>query len=76
MKLGQAIEHGNWQVAGMTAKKLQDNAVLSGVTDFDRSLVMLKQCIAGRKKTEALNALAGVVAKRVSMINALDKKEN
>lgn len=76
MKLGQTIEHGNWQVATMTAKRLQDNAKEAEIKDFDRSLIMIKQCIAGRKKTEAQNALAAVVAKRVAMLNKLSESES
>lgn len=68
MKLGQAIEHGNWQVAGMTAQRMQKNAKEAGITDFDRQLIMLKQCLAGRKKTEAQNTLASIISKRVSLL--------
>lgn len=68
MKLGQAIEHGNWQVAGMTAQRMQKNAKEAGISDFDRQLIMIKQCIAGRKKTEAQNVLAAMVSKRVQMM--------
>lgn len=68
MKLGQAIEHGNWQVAGMTAQRMQKNAKEAGISDFDKQLIMIKQCIAGRKKTEAQNVLAAMVSKRVQMM--------
>lgn len=68
MKLGRAIENGNWQIAGMTAQRMQKMAKEACVADFDRQFIMIKQCIAGRKKTEALNALAGVVSKRVQML--------
>lgn len=70
MKLGKAIESGNWQIAGMTAQRMQKMAKEACVTDFDRQLIMIKQCIAGRKKAEALNALAGIVSKRVQMLKA------
>lgn len=68
MKLGQAIEHNNWQIAGMTVSRMQKNAKECGVTDFDRQFIMIKQCIANRKKTEAQNTLALVVAKRVKLM--------
>lgn len=68
MKLGQAIEHGNWQVAGMTAQRMQREAKEAGTDAFDRQLIAIKQCIAGRKKTEAQNALAAMVSKRVQML--------
>ena len=69
MKLGQAIEHGNWQIAGMTASKMQRGAKEAGINDFDRQLIGIKQCIAGRAKREALNVLSIMVNKRVAMIN-------
>lgn len=68
LKLGQAIEHSNWQIAGMTATKIQKNAKEIGLSDFDRQLFMIKQCVAGRKKTEAQNALASLISKRVKML--------
>ena len=75
MKLGQSIEHNNWQLAGMIAQRMQRNAKSAGVSDFDRQLVMIKQCIGGRQKTEALNALAGIVNKRVKMLSLIQESE-
>lgn len=75
LKLGQAISHGNWQVAQMTAQRMQKNAKEAGVSEFDRQLIMIKQCIMGRKKTEAQNILAVMVAKRVSLLNRIAKGE-
>lgn len=68
MKLGQAIEHKNWSAAGMIAQRMQRDAKEAGVSDLDRQLVMIKQCIASRKKTEALNTLVAMVSKRVKMM--------
>ncbi len=68
MKLGQAIEHNNWQVAGITAQRIHKNSKEIGLSEFDRNLIMIKQCIASRKKTEAQNALAHIIAKRVQML--------
>ncbi len=68
LKLGQAIEHNNWQVAGMTVQRIHKNSKEIGLSEFDRNLIMIKQCIASRKKTEAQNALAHIIAKRVQML--------
>ncbi len=73
MKLGQAIDHGIWQVAGMTAARMQKEAAAAGIHDFDRQLINMKQCIAGRKKSEALNVLASMVSKRVQMLKNIEK---
>lgn len=74
MKLGQAIEHGNWQVAGMTAQRMQKAAREAGTDAFDRQLISIKQCIAGRKKNEAQNALAFMISKRVQMLKNYESK--
>lgn len=68
MKLGTAINNGSWQIAGMTAQRMQKNAKEAQIDDFDRQLVMIKQCIASRKKSEALNGMAAIVAKRVRLL--------
>ena len=70
MKLGQAIEHGNWQIAGMTAQRMQKSAKEAQISEFDRQLVMIKQAIAGRKKTEAQNILAAMIGVRVRLLKA------
>lgn len=75
MKLGQSIEHNNWQMAGMIAQRMQRDAKSAGIADFDRQIIVIKQCIGGRKKTEALNALAGIVNKRVKMLSLLQMEE-
>lgn len=76
MKLGRAINEGMWQMAGMTVTRMQKEAKEAEVTDFDRNLIMIKQCIMGRKKTEAQNALATVINKRVAMINSMSEEKN
>ena len=70
MQLGHAIETKSWQNASMTASRLQKNATECKMDEFIRPLLMIKQCIASRKKKEALNALASLTAKRVSLINS------
>jgi len=74
MKLGQAIEHGNWQVAGMTAARIQRNAKEAEVSDFDRQIISLKQCIGSRQKLQAQNILAAIITKRVQMLKKYENK--
>lgn len=71
MKLGQAIESMNWQMAVMIVNRMQKNASECGIGDFSTQLIMLKQCILNHKKTEAQNALASVVAKRVNLLKEI-----
>ena len=75
MKIGQAVEHGNWQSAAMTLRRMQDNAAQCGVSDFDRMFTMLRQCVVSRKKAEAQNVLASVVAKRVALLEGIRKAD-
>ena len=69
MRLGQSISHASWQAAGMCASRMQKNAKEADIHDFDRQLIGIKQCIANRNKSEALNILALITAKRVQLIN-------
>lgn len=75
MKLGQAINHKNWQVAGMTCMRLQKNAAEAGITEFTLNLTGLKQCIIHKEAKQALDILAVVVSKRVKMLNDLSKTQ-
>ena len=70
MQLGHAIETESWQNASMIASRLQKNATECRMDEFIRPLLMIKQCVALRKKKEALNALASLTAKRVALINS------
>ena len=70
MQLGHAIETESWQSAAMIASRMQKNAVECKMDEFIRPLLMIKQCIASRKKKEALNALATLTSKRVAIINS------
>ena len=70
MQLGHAIETESWQNASMIASRMQKNATACKLDEFIRPLMMIKQCIASRKKREALNALASLTSKRVAIINS------
>lgn len=68
MKLGQSINQNIWQAAGMCATRMQRNAKEAEIHDFDRQLIGIKQCIANRNKKEALDILAVITSRRVSML--------
>lgn len=76
MKLGQAISHGSWQAAGMCAARMQRNAKEAEIHDFDRQLIGIKQCVANRNKKEALDILAVMTSKRVTMLKAIDEDKS
>ncbi len=71
LKLGENINHGNWQAAYMTATRMQKNAKEAGIDSFDRWLIGIKQCINARQKNEALNILTLMVNKRVQMLKSV-----
>lgn len=74
MKLGQAIQHGQWQVAGMTVQRMQRNAASIEGLSMDRNLIGIKQCIAMRNKVEAQNILAQLIAKRVKLLKEIQEQ--
>lgn len=75
LKLGENINHANWQAAYMTANRMQKNAAEAGVDTFNRQLLGIKQCINARQKTEALNILTLIVNKRVQMLKEISAGE-
>ena len=70
MKLGQAINRGNWQVAAMTARRMEQNAKNAEITEFSQQLIGIKQCINRKDSIGAKQVLALMVAKRARFLNA------
>ncbi len=76
MKLGQAIEHGNWQVAAMTSQRMQKAAQELDMDMFVRQLTNIRQCIMHRQGKAAKDILALMVARRAQMLNELEKSRD
>lgn len=76
MKLGMAVESGNWQIAHMTVNRMQKICKEAAVSDFERNLISLKQCIAARNKESCKDILAVMVGKRVKYLNEAGKKQD
>ena len=70
MKLGQAINRGNWQVAAKTARHMEMNAKNAEITEFNQQLLGVKQCINRKDAIGAKQILAIMVAKRAKVLNA------
>lgn len=68
MKLGQAINKNQWQIAAMTIQRMTKQAKELGLDAFDRSFTGLRQAINRREATGAKQALAVVISKRVKLI--------
>lgn len=70
MKIGQAVEHGNWQAALNALQRLQRQAAEIGYDAFDRNYTNLRQCLLHREQRAAKDALAVIITKRVQVLNS------
>lgn len=74
MRLGQAITQGNQNMAMMMVSRLQQEAQEAGVTEeFGMNLQGIRQCVIGCDMKQAQDILAVVTAKRVRLINNMEK---
>ena len=73
MKLGQAINHGQWQCAAMIVRRLGMRAKEVGFEEFERQFTGLRQCINRKNAYEAKQILAIVVNKRAKYLNSIEK---
>lgn len=68
MKLGQAINHANWQIAAMTLQRMQKKAAELELSVFDRQFTNIRQCIIHKQGKQAKDILALVIARRAQML--------
>jgi len=73
MKLGRAVNSENWQLAAMTAARMNRNCKEAQVTEMELPLSRMRQLVAARQKQEALNCLALITAKRVQLLKQLEQ---
>ena len=71
MKLGQAINRGQWEVAMMTVSRMERNGRRLGLEGMSRNLHELRNAILAKNAAAAKNLLAMVVQKRVQMLKNL-----
>ena len=69
MKLGQAINHEQWQSAAMIIQRMSKNAKDAGIREFDRLFTGIRQNINRKNAYEAKQLLSLVINKRVQMLN-------
>ena len=69
MKLGQALDHKNWQIAAMTVQRMQKGAQEAGLAVFERQFSSIRQCIIHKQGKQAKDILALVIAKRAQLLN-------
>ena len=58
MKLGQAINRGQWQAAAMTIRRLDMKAKEVRMNEFERNFTGIRQCINRKYGNEAKQILA------------------
>ena len=75
MRLGQAINRGQWQSAAMTIRRLDMKAKEAGMNDFERNFTGIRQCINRKDVNEAKQILAVVINKRAKYLNALYERK-
>ena len=70
MKLGQAINHSQWQAAAMIIGRMTRKAKELGLDTFDRQFTGIRQAVNRKNSQEAKQILSVVISKRVNMINS------
>lgn len=68
MKLGQAINHRNWQAAAMTIQQMQKRIGELELQTFERQFTGIRQCILHKQDKQAKDILALVMAKRAQLL--------
>ena len=82
MRLGQAINHEQWQSAAMIVRRMDNKAKELGLEGFERQFTGIRQCINRKDKAQAKQVLSIVINKRVQMMKQMKdiisilKKEN
>ncbi|MBR5597456.1 MAG: hypothetical protein IKW30_08630 [Lachnospiraceae bacterium] len=75
MKLGQAINRGQWQAAAMTIRRLDMRAKEVEIAEFEKNFTGIRQCINRKDGNEAKQILAIVVNKRARCLNAISNND-
>lgn len=75
MKLGQAINHEQWQAAAMIVRRMDMKAKEVGITGFERQFTGIRQCINRKEKAQAKQVLSIVINKRVQMMKQMKAQQ-
>lgn len=76
MRLGQAINHEQWQSAAMIVRRMDRKANEIGLDGFERQFTGIRQCINRRDKAQAQQVLSIVINKRVQMIKQIQEQSS
>ncbi len=76
MRIGQAINKGQWQSAAMISGRLSRQAKELGLDNFERNFTGLRQSINRKNTPDAKQNLAIIINKRVQLLNQLNSNHN
>ena len=76
MRLGQAINHEQWQSAAMIVRRMDNEAKELGLEGFERQFTGIRQCINRKEKAPAQQVLSIIVNKRVQMIKQIQEQKS
>lgn len=76
MRLGQAINHEQWQSAAMIVRRMDMKAKEIGLSGFERQFTGIRQCINRKDKAQAKQVLSIVVNKRVQIVKQIQEQSD
>lgn len=71
LRLGHCLNGKQWELAMMHISKLKKHVNQLGITCFDKSLMGLREAAAHRNRSDALQIMAQITAKRVKLRNVM-----
>lgn len=71
MKLGQAVSRGQWEVAMMTLRRMEQKAKNLGLRSFGQPFAGLRQAILNKNVQQGKQIMASLTAKRVRLREAM-----
>lgn len=74
LKLGQAINHEQWQSAAMIIRRMDNKAKEAELTEFEKQFTGMRQCINRKDKAQAKQVLSIVINKRVQIMKQMQKQ--
>lgn len=69
MKLGQAVNRMQWEVAMMTVRRMGQQADRLGIVCYQRSFAGIRQAVSGKDPLQAKQLLAAVIQKRIKLLS-------
>lgn len=73
IRLGQTVNHGRWESAMMSIRRMSQQAESLGLECFQRQFTGLRQTIARKDIPETKNILSLVIVKRIQIQDVLKR---